>query len=155
MIYVLDTSFVVQLHKNYYRENFVTMWKLFDDMLAAGAFTSTREVFRELSESDDAAAKWAEANNKLFVTPNAAEGAFVAGIYAIPHFQANMERQKLLKGGKNADPFIIARAAAVKGTVLTMEQLKPHAAKIPNICDHFKVGCYDLRRFMEVEKWKF
>lgn len=155
MSYVLDSSFLIQLHKHYYRESFVTMWKLFDEMVAAGTFTSTREVFRELEDSGDAAAKWATANEELFTTPNAAEGSFVAGIYAVPHFQANIERQKLLKGGRNADPFVIARACAVKGTVLTMEQFKPHAAKIPNICDHFKVSCLDLRGFMQAKKWQF
>jgi Domain of unknown function (DUF4411) len=153
--YVLDSSFIIQLHKHYYRESFPSMWKLFDEMVGAGAFTSTREVFRELEDSGDAAAKWAVANNGLFATPNAAEGAFVAGIYAVPHFQANIERQKLFKGGKNADPFVIARAHAVNGTVLTMEQIKPHAAKIPNICDHFRVPCLDLRGFMLAEGWKF
>lgn len=155
MSYVLDSSFIIQLHKHYYRESFPSMWKRFGEMLGAGTFTSTREVFRELEDSGDAAAKWAKANNGLFATPNAAEATFVAGIYAVPHFQANIEKQKILKGGKNADPFVIARANAVKGTVLTMEQLKPHAAKIPNICDHFKVPCLDLRGFMLAEGWKF
>ena len=155
MVYVLDSSFVIQLHKHYYRESFVGLWKRFDEMVAAGQFTSTREVRRELGDIDDAAAKWAEANPDLFATPNAAEGAFVASIYAIPHFQSNIERQKLIKGGRNADPFVIARAATLKGTVLTMEQLRPNAAKIPNICGHFKVPCCDLRRFMEVNNWTF
>jgi hypothetical protein len=50
---------------------------------------------------------------------------------------------------------VIARAAAVKGVVLTMEQLKPNAAKIPNICSHFKQPCMDLRRFMAAENWSF
>lgn len=155
MIYALDYSFIIQLHKHYYRESFPSMWRLFDDMVSANAFTSTREVFRELEDSGDAAAKWAEANSVLFTTRNAVEGAFVAGIYAVPHFQANIEKQKLLKGGKNADPFVIARAHAVRGTVLTMEQLKPHAAKIPNICRHFKIQSLDLRNFMLAEGWKF
>ena len=155
MSYVLDSSFIIQLHKHYYRESFPSMWKLFDEMVGAEVFTSTREVLRELEDSGDAAAKWAETNSGLFTTPNAAEGMFVAGIYAVPHFQANIEQQKLLKGGKNADPFVIARAHAVKGTVLTMEQLKPHAAKIPNICNHFEVPCLDLRGFMIAEGWKF
>ena len=155
MVYVLDTSFIIQLHENYYRENFVTLWKLFDDMLAAGQFTSTREVLRELEEQDDIATEWAEANIQLFPTPTAEEGHFVAGIYAVKHFQQNIELKKILKGGRNADPFVIARAAMVKGTVLTMEQLKPNAAKIPNICDHFKLPCMDFRRFMVAEDWSF
>lgn len=36
-----------------------------------------------------------------------------------------------------------------------MEQLKPNAAKIPNICQHFKVPCVDLEDFMEQEDWVF
>lgn len=155
MTYVLDSSFIIQIHKHYYRESFPSMWRLFDGMVSAKAFTSTREVLRELEDSGDTAAQWAVANSGLFTTPNAVEGAFVAGIYAVPHFQANIEKQKLLKGGKNADPFVIARAHAVSGTVLTMEQLKPHAAKIPNICRHFKIPSLDLRDFMLAEGWKF
>ena len=155
MVYVLDTSFIIQLHENYYRENFVTLWKLFDEMLASGKFTSTREVRRELEDQSDIATEWAEANSALFATPNAEEGRFVAGIYAVKHFQQNIELKKILKGGKNADPFVIARAAVLKGTVLTMEQLKSNAAKIPNICDYFKMQCMDLRRFMAAEGWSF
>lgn len=155
MVYVLDTSFIIQLHENYYRENFVTLWKLFDDMLAAGQFTSTREVRRELEDQSDIATEWAEANNKLFTTPTAEEGRFVASIYAVKHFQQNIELKKILKGGKNADPFVISRAAVVNGIVLTMEQLKPNAAKIPNICEHFELPCMDFRRFMAAEGWSF
>lgn len=155
MVYVLDTSFIIQLHENYYRENFVTLWGLFDKMLAAGQFTSTREVRRELEEQSDVATQWAESNIDLFTTPTAEEGRFVANVYAVKHFQQNIELKKILKGGKNADPFVIARAAVLNGTVLTMEQLKPNAAKIPNICDHFKLPCMDFRGFMTAEKWSF
>jgi hypothetical protein len=79
----------------------------------------------------------------------------VASIYAVEHFQANIEKQKILRGGRNADPFLIARAASLGATVLTMEQFKRNAAKIPNICQHFKVPCLDLREFMEKEDWVF
>ena len=61
----------------------------------------------------------------------------------------------MLRGGRNADPFLIARAAVVGATVVTMEQFKPNAAKIPNICQHFDVQCVDLRGFMEKERWIF
>jgi len=155
MVYVLDTSFIIQLHENYYRENFVTLWKLFDEMLGAGRFTSTREVLRELEEQSDIASRWAADNNGLFATPTAEEGRVVASIYAVKHFQQNIELKKILTGGKNADPFVVARAVAVEGAVLTMEQLKPNAAKIPNICDYFKLPCRDFRRFMMTEGWSF
>jgi hypothetical protein len=85
----------------------------------------------------------------------AAEGAFVARIYRVSHFQQNIELQKLLKGGKNADPFVIARAAVENRTVVTMEVFKPNGVKIPNICRHFGVKCLLLEDFMEEEGWTF
>jgi Domain of unknown function (DUF4411) len=62
-------------------------------------------------------------------TPTNTEGQFVAKIFAVPQFQANIEQQKLYKGGHNADPFVIAKAATDGLTVVTMEKLKPNAAK--------------------------
>jgi len=154
-MYVIDTSVVSALHRNYFRSRFVTLWKLFDEMVLAGGFTSTREALRELEDQGGSAYEWALKNPDLFTTPDAQEGAFVAKIYAVPHFQANMERQKLLQGGRNADPFLIARAAATKSTMLTMEKLRQNAAKIPNICGHFSIPCVDLEQFMEKEGWTF
>lgn len=155
-MYALDTSVISTLHKNFYRRTFKSLWEAFDAMVAAGQFTSTREVLRELEDSAVGTDHdWAKANQGLFVTPDTAEGAFIAGIFAVPHFQANFSQQKLIKGGKNADPFLIARAAVTGATVLTMEQFKPNAAKIPNICDHFGVPCVDLEQFMVDEGWVF
>jgi len=73
----------------------------------------------------------------------------------VGHFQANIEKQKLIRGGRNADAFIVARASAIGGTVVTLERLKPNAAKIPNICEHFKIPYLDLEGFMEEEGWLF
>ena len=64
-------------------------------------------------------------------------------------------RNTALKGGKNADPFVIAKAAVIGGTVVTMESEKPNSAKIPNICKHFEVPCVTLEAFMENEGWEF
>ncbi len=129
-MYVIDTSVVSALHKNYFRSRFVTLWQRFDEMVANGGITSTREVLRELEDHGGTQYEWAERNSGLFVTPDAKEGAVVARIYSVPHFQSNMERQKLIRGGRNADPFLIARAAATGSTVLTMEKSRPNSAKI-------------------------
>lgn len=79
----------------------------------------------------------------------------MAKIYAVAHFQANIEKQKLYKGGRNADAFVVARAYAIGGTVVTAERLKSNAVKVPNICAHFKIPCLDLEGFMEREGWEF
>lgn len=155
-MYVLDTNVISSLHKNYFRSRFVSLWKQFDALVADGKITSTREALHELHDGVPGAdTEWAKANAKLFATPDAKEAAFVGKIYSVAHFQANIEKQKLIKGGRNADAFIVARAAAIGGTVVTMERLKPNAVKIPNICEHFKIPYLDLEGFMEKEGWVF
>jgi hypothetical protein len=118
--------------------------------------TSTREALREIEQGGaDSLRVWAADNKELFATPIPDEGAFVAGIFAVPHFQQNIEQQKLLNGGFNADPFVVAKAAVEKATVVTMEHLKPNGSGIPNLCKHFSVSCKNLEEFMESEKWEF
>jgi hypothetical protein len=156
MSYVFDNSPLSVLFKNYYRKPFKSLWERFDELVLDGSIISTREAFREIEDgAPDNLLEWATKNHDLFKTPTAAEGAFVGKIYSVTHFQQNIEQQKLLKGGKNADPFVIAKAAIDDRAVVTMEQLKPNAAKIPNICQHFGVRCLSLEEFMEEEGWQF
>lgn len=155
-MYVFDNSPLSVLFRNYYRGRFPTLWDRFDGLVADGQIVSTREVCREAEDSAIANLRdWAAQQQEVFHMPTAAEGAFVAGIYAVPHFQQNIEQKKLLKGGRNADPFVIAKAATDGGTVVTMEQFKENGAKIPNICDHFWIECVSLEQFMEREGWQF
>lgn len=151
-MYVFDNSPLSVLFKNYYRSRFPTLWKNFDELVASGGITSTREVVREIEDSSIVELReWAKNNSAIFTIPTAAEGAFVAKIYGVAHFQQNIEQQKLLKGGRNADPFVIAKAAIDKKTVVTMELQKANAAKIPNICKHFSID--DVYDRMD-ECWK-
>ena len=84
-MYVIDTSVISALHRNYYRSQFVTLWERFDEMVAEGRFTSTRESYRELDDGGGESFEWAQQNAGLFVTPNAKVGNFVAQIYAVAH----------------------------------------------------------------------
>ena len=50
----------------------------------------------------------------------------------------------------NADPYVIAHALAVQGTVVTNE-VRNHSAKdvkIPNVCDKLSLPCITLPRFL-------
>ena len=143
MNYVLDTSPLSTLFRNFYRSRFPTLWERFDALIEQKRIVSTREVAREIKDGP------------IFATPTAAEDSFVAQIYSVAHFQQNIEQQKLYKDGKNADAFVIAKAAIENASVVTMETFKPHAARIPNICEHFNVQCLTLEGFMENEGWQF
>ena len=156
MTYVFDNSPLSTLFRNFYRGRFPTLWQHFDELVDNGDIVSTREALREIEDGAvEKLREWAAQNGELFTIPNAEEGAFVTRIYAVRHFQQNIERQKILKGGRNADPFVIAKAAVTERTVVTMEQQQPNAVKIPNICDHFGVPCMTLEDFMETEGWEF
>ena len=155
-MYVFDNSPLSVLFRNYYRRRFPTLWDMFDGLIADGRIVSTREVCREAEDSSlENLRDWATAHQPVFHVPTAAEGAFVVQIYAVRHFQQNIEQRKLLKGGRNADPFVIAKAATEGRCVVTMELFKENGAKIPNICDHFGVNCLSLEAFMEREGWEF
>ena len=154
-MYVFDTSPFSSLFRNYYRRRFPTLWQNFDALIAEEAVTSTREVRRELDRYADVDDEWVQNHRAIFVTPDAVEAQFVREIYRVHHFQQNIELKKLQNGGLNADPFVIARAGANGGTVVTLEKAAPNAARIPNICQHFGVRCFNLEEFMEEEGWEF
>lgn len=154
--YVFDTSSFSALFGSYYRKPFRSLWERFDALVAGGSVVSTREVWRELEDRPlPTLVDWEKANGHIFATPTAAEGAFIVRIYNVPHFQQNIEQRKLLKGGKHADAFVIAKAAVEGRTVVTEESIRPNAVRIPNICDHFNVPCFSLENFMDAEGWEF
>lgn len=156
MSYSFDNSPLSVLFKNYYRRRFPSLWRRFDSLVEEGRLLSTREVLREIENgAPESLRDWAANNHALFPAPTAAEGAFVAQVYRIPQFQQNIELQKILRGGLNADAFVIARAAVGGAAVVTMEIFRPNAARIPNICQHFNVPCLTLEQFMEREGWEF
>ncbi|WP_094545731.1 DUF4411 family protein [Petroclostridium xylanilyticum] len=82
-------------------------------------------------------------------------GMDVQDIFKVEHFQVIISGKNLLSGKPVADPFVIAKAKIIDGTVITNEANKPNGAKIPNICERFNVKCINLEQFMEVEGWSF
>lgn len=154
-MYVFDTSAFIHLFSYYYRARFPSLWQLFDHMVDEGNILSVEETFQEIGEQDAALHQWAKMNRHLFSKPTATEAQIVRDIFANPHFRQLIDKKKILKGGYIADPWIIAKAKAMGGSVVTMEKYKENAAKIPNICKKFKVPCYTLEDFMAQENWTF
>lgn len=155
-MYVFDTSPLSALFRNFYRSRFPSLWAQFDNLISDGAIVSTRETGREVDDGPvESLREWASTNQSFIAVPNKPEAEIVRAIFAVPHFRQNIEQQKLLKGGRNADPFVIAKACVEKRAVVTLEIWKPNSAKIPAICKHFNVPCLSLEQFMEAENWKF
>ena len=156
MIYVFDSSTLIDLFSHYYKERFPSLWENFDTLVSEGRIISVREVRKELEEREDKLADWVKNHHEQFLTPTTDEFKFVREIFKIPHFQALVRKKEQLQGKPVADPFVIAKAKLIdNGCVVTEEFMKPKAARIPNICRHFDISCFNLESFMENEKWSF
>ena len=155
MIYVFDSNVLINLFKHFYRSRFPSLWQKFDEYVIAGQIISVREVFNEIKEQEDLLAEWAKRNRDIFLQPTPEELAFIAEIFKVKHFQMLVRTAERLEGKPVADPFVIAKAKIIQGCVVTDEKLKPNAAKIPNVCEHFGVAYLNLEGFMERENWTF
>ena len=156
MTYVLDSSsFIVIGH--YFPSRFPTFWRDFDSLVSAGRIISVREVQKEV---DRQAAKphlrdWLYENQAVFLLPGPQETQFVRQILSNRHFQQLISAKQRLTSSPAADPFVIASAYVRDACVVTEETMKPNAAKIPNVCDHYDIECISIEGMMERENWSF
>ncbi len=157
MIYIFDTCSFITLFENFYLESFPSLWDKFDKLIVQKDIVSVREVKNEISKkrSETRLTEWVKNNTEIFSIPQKAELDFVVEIFTVQHFQALIRKKEQLEGTPVADPFIIAKAKVDEAYVVTQEIEKKNAAKIPNICKHFKIDCINLEGFMKKENWKF
>ncbi|MBT9141517.1 MAG: hypothetical protein DDT30_02109 [Dehalococcoidia bacterium] len=156
MIYVFDSSSLIDLFKYYYPNRFPSLWENFDALVLERRIISVREVRNELEGHGDSLSVWVKDHHEFFPAPTTDELNFVAKIFKVTHFQALVKEKEWLQGKPVADPFVIANAWALEeGCVVTQEVKRPNAAKIPNVCEHFGIPCLNLEAFMENEKWRF
>lgn len=157
MKYIFDTSTFIALFRKgiYDRDVFSTLWKNFDALVSKRQIISVREVRREIDRKDDVLASWSKKHAELFHEPNENQTRFIRKLFVNPHFQGLVKHKKIVGGGREADPFVIAYAHDVSGCVVTQEKNKPNAPCIPAICEHYHIQCVNLVGFMRAENWQF
>ena len=157
MTYVFDTNSLSNILNHYYPDRFPSFWARYATAANSGMLLSVSEVRHELARRFEASeiARLTQQSRGFFRDPTAPELDFVRRIYSVRHFQQNLDKKKLLVGGPFADPFLIASASVLRGTVVTEEELKKNGARIPNICEHFQVKWLSLEGFLCAEDWVF
>ncbi len=155
-IYVFDTN-SFRVFGNYYPEAFPSFWMSIEDLVRDGRVISCSEVAKELElqSPSEHLNLWVGGHGELFSDPSSAEMQVVADVFRVPHFQQLIGEKQRLKGLPVADPFLVARGAVLGGCVVTEEVLKPHAAKLPNVCEHFSVRSTNVQGFLAEVGWKF
>jgi hypothetical protein len=156
MTFVIDTNSLGVL-KNYYPQTFASLWTEIDRIVSDGTLLSVEEVFDESEQRIDSVHmnEWIKRNKSIFAPPTEQEMAFVAEIFQVSHFRQLVSEDALLRGGHVADPWLIARAKVLGGCVVTEEKLKPQAAKIPNVCQHFQIDCCNVEELLRRKGWRY
>lgn len=127
-MYIFDTASLIELLK-FPRSIFPSMWDKFDVLVQEGKVLSVKEVKKELEERfREHEEDWIKKNASIFLEPKASEALFIIEIFKVRNFQNALERQKMLKGGAFADPFVIAKAQSLNGIVVTEEKYKTQFA---------------------------
>ena len=111
-------------------------------MLVSGEVVSVKEAYRELEaqfSKDGKILTWLKQYKHSFTSATNEEANIVSQIYAYRNFQNGVAEKNILRGMPVADAFLVAKAKTINGIIVTREEFKPNAAKIPNICEKFKV----------------
>jgi hypothetical protein len=156
MIYVFDTC-SIRGFQHFYPANFKSVWDNIDTLIKSGYFISVREVYEELAIQGipDFLKKWSITYKHIFEIPNRDEAEFINQMFAKNHNTKLISPKYLQLGSPVADPFVIAKAYVISGTVITEEKRRDNSSKIPNICDQYDIPCMNLEEFMIQEKWAF
>ena len=160
MKYILDTGFFVG-SRIYYPTVFPGFWEKMKEASGNGTLSSVKEVQRELERYGGHQVhllEWIKSHRDVFTEPSHEEQDNVREILAVPEFQRLISEKSKAKGSPVADPFVIARAWGIGGTVVTTEVAgggKGKGIKIPSVCEHFGVPCVNPEEFMKREGWRF
>jgi hypothetical protein len=146
MVYIFDKSSFKVLG-NYFPKSFPTVWQKIDLIVSEGKLQSVREVLKEVEYGNNKqfVLDWIDSNKQIFLPPTAQETLFIPEIFSIRNFNDLVSEKARLQGKPVADPFIIACAKIKDGCVITEEALKPNAAKIPTVCQHFSIDCTNVQ----------
>lgn len=138
MILVVDNNIFSRSFKNLsfsvFEEMIYTPWS---DMIFEGTVISVDEVYRELQKrwnDKSVEGKWLNKHKTCFQNTTNEEGFIIADIFKNKKYQEGVKERSIRDGNPEADAFIVAKAKALGGIVVTAESdEKPNSEKIPNI----------------------
>lgn len=151
-IYVVDTCSFTTLQRVYAIDVFPSVWTKVEELISGEQLVSVEEVYHEICRQDDDLSKWAKTKEEIFlplsdeIQDKAKE--IVNTYIKIVDFKNN-------KSG--ADPFVIAQAILLGGTVVTEEKRSggPEKMKIPDVCDALKLPYMNFLNMMKTEGIRF
>lgn len=152
---IIDTNIFSAAFRNMDFDVFPDIWEPWEDLIKNNIIVSVDEVFNELSQQFTDKSEyftWMKRHKKIFQNMTNDECLIVADIFSNIKFQEGIKERSLRSGSPEADAFIVAKAKALSGIVVTDEKGKPNSEKIPNICDKYGVPYMDKNNFFRLLK---
>lgn len=149
--YVIDTSALIDLYKQYPRRIFSGLWTRFEEMCNEKLIIAPKEVLSELRRQDDDLLQWAKDNGDIFLEPSENEVLILARIFEVypPQIIAKYDTTPW------ADPLVIACAAHYRLGIIQHESNDSNQYKIPPVARIFGVPCIRLVEFFDEQGWEF
>lgn len=143
-MYLLDANTYIQAKNLHYQMSFCpAYWAWLDQQYAMSALASIRTVYDELSDGDDELSDWVKDRKDQFipVSDDDIQQKFAEVVQHVAELEGK-KQEFVADFLSKADPWLVATAAVIGGTVVTHEIPVPENStkvKIPNICDAFGV----------------
>lgn len=152
MVYCLDASTWLDCWTRWYpKPTFPTLWNNLDIMIAGGQIITPAMVVDELQEVEDGMARWLKGRPHGIYDPDELVQSHVRTI--MDRFRNFVE----LRGKSGGDPWVVASAIIVNGTVVTAEKRTRNGEtpRIPNVCDALSIRVMSTIEFICAQGWQF
>lgn len=158
--YIIDTSSLIELHRNTPRDVYPSVWKKLESLIKKKRLIAPKEVYYEIKIKDDQLAAWTKDHLDLFQEISEEQ---------IKHLTKVQKRYpSLTKDDKkySADPWVIALAlqhvknpqqtlSSEEIMVVTEEQRHGNRIRIPFVCSKYDIKTTDILGMFRMENWRF
>jgi hypothetical protein len=156
-MYCIDTSVLIQANEQLAPMDVnPSFWSKFEKLVRDGRAISPDEVLREIEKKSDQVHEWCKNLNgtcDTFFLP-LEEEVQDASSEILAQFPKLVDDRQ---GKGQADPFVIGLAKIRRATVVTQEGRtgSNNRPKIPDVCAHYGIRCFNLVDLMRAERWRF
>jgi thiol-disulfide isomerase/thioredoxin len=149
--YIIDTSALFDLRKNYPERIFPTLWENFNEMCRYKYIVAPREVLREIKKGNDELLEWSDLFQDIFLEPCDEE------IPIIQEIMSQYPEHIIEKYSTRpwADPLVISGAKHYNIPIIQHENSDSSQYKIPSVAKNFKIKCIRLVDLFDDQSWKF
>lgn len=151
--YVIDASIWINVWRTHPPDIYVSVWARIDMAIGNGTIRSPEDVRQELERGTDDLAEFLSRRDGLFAALDEAQ------MVAVGEVQTRCEGLADEDGERNrGDPFVVALARILGGTVVTAERSRrdPNGRpRIPDACQEFGIPCLNWFDFLREVGWAF